>query len=242
MDLLQALRDEKQVQLRGRIYHRLQVEMAYNSNHIEGSKLTEEQTRAIFETKTLLAPDVVPVDDIVETLHHFQCLDLVIDKATDPLSEELVKQLHLLLKRDTAQAALSWYNVGEYKTMPNEVGGMVTTSPDQVSIEMAKLIADYEATAGEKTLVDLLRFHVKFERIHPFQDGNGRVGRLLLLKECLRHSIVPFVITDQLKHYYYRGLAEWDREPGFLIGTAETGQDAMARVLTMFGIEHNHGE
>lgn len=229
--LLSRLRQEQAARLPGGIYHRLQILMTYNSNHIEGSRLTEDQTRSIFETHTITADGVINIDDIAETQGHFRAIDLVIQFAEEPLSQTLIKDLHRLLKENTSDAKKDWFGVGAYKKLPNEVGLMTTTEPDHVEDEVCKLIADYESRAKVPTLEDLLSFHVRFERIHPFQDGNGRVGRLVLLKECLRYNIVPPVITEDLKHFYYRGLSRWDEERGFLIGTAQAGQDQVAVYL-----------
>ena len=231
--ILQVLRDEKDAHIPGGLYHELQVRMTYNSNHIEGSKLTEDQTRLIFETATIDAGDGVPVDDILETVHHFRAIDYVIDVAEEELSEEIVKQLHYILKHDTKDADLPWFTVGDYKTRANMVGGHETTKPKDVSARMKLLLADYRAK-DHITINDVIAFHAEFEHIHPFQDGNGRVGRLIALKECLRFDIVPFLIEDTKKHYYYRGLAEWNNETGWLTDTCLDGQDTFKKLLSMF--------
>ncbi len=238
MELLEELRREKNSRLKGGIYHKLQVGFAYNSNHIEGSRLTEEQTRAIFETNTIgIDSGTLYVDDILETIHHFRCVDLIIDQVEQPLSESLIKHLHLMLKADTSDSRKEWFSVGDYKKNPNEVGGMVTTAPQNVEREIRALFSSYEQKPV-KTLDDVLDFHVRFEAIHPFQDGNGRVGRLILLKECLRYGIVPFIIDDNLKMFYYRGLREWKRERGYLRDTCLTAQDRFKTYLDYFEISY----
>ena len=233
--LLQQLREEKDARISGGIYHELQVRMTYNSNHIEGSRLTEDQTRMIFETSTIDAGDGIPVDDIVETVHHFRGIDYVIDVAEEELNEEIIKHLHYILKHDTKDAQLPWFAVGEYKKRPNVVGGHETAKPDEVAAQIQRLLADYAAKPSV-TIEDIIAFHATFERIHPFQDGNGRVGRLIALKECLRFHIVPFLIEDSKKAFYYRGLANWSQERGWLIDTCLDGQDTFKRLLAMLGI------
>ena len=233
--LLQQLREEKDARISGGIYHELQVRMTYNSNHIEGSRLTEDQTRMIFETSTIDAGDGIPVDDIVETVHHFRAIDYVIDVAEEELSEEIIKHLHYILKHDTKDAQLSWFAVGEYKKRPNIVGGHETAKPDEVAAQIQHLLKNYAAKSSV-TIEDSIAFHAAFERIHPFQDGNGRIGRLIALKECLRFHIVPFLIEDSKKAFYYRGLANWSQEHGWLVGTCLDGQDTFKRLLTMLGI------
>lgn len=234
--LLAVLQREKKAALSGGIYHKVQIELTYNSNHMEGSRLTHDQTRYIFETNTLgVTNDVVSVDDIVETSNHFRCIDLVIENATYMLTETFIKELHRVLKNGTSDSRKSWFVVGDYKKLPNEVGGRETTLPEDVSAEMKALLADYNAKK-DKTLEDILDFHYRFECIHPFQDGNGRVGRLLLFKECLKHHIVPFIINEELKTFYYRGLSEWTRERGYLIDTCLTAQDIFKRYLDYFKI------
>lgn len=234
--ILQALRDEKEAKISGGLYHELQVRMTYNSNHMEGSTLTEDQTRMIFETNTIDVGDGVPVDDILETVHHFRAVDCVIDCAEDVLTEEIVKRLHYILKHDTADAQLSWFAVGEYKKRPNLVGGRETVRPEDVPDRMKALLDSYNAKT-DVTIHDVIEFHARFEQIHPFQDGNGRVGRLIALKECLRHGIVPFIIEDSKKAFYYRGLAQWNREKGWLTDTCLDGQDTFRKLLTMFGMD-----
>ena len=239
-NLLEILKAEKDARLSGGIYHKVQVELTYNSNHIEGSRLTNEQTRFIFETNTIgLEGETLKVDDIVETANHFHCIDLIIDKASQPLREGLIKKLHAMLKAGTSDARLDYFAVGEYKHLPNEVGGKATTSPEEVPERIKELLAAY-GKKKEKSLEDLLDFHYHFEPIHPFQDGNGRVGRLLLFKECLRYNIVPFIITDDLKLFYYRGLNQWKKETGFLRDTCLTAQDRFKKYLDYFKIPYEN--
>lgn len=237
--LLEVLKAEKAVKLNGGIYHKIQIDLTYNSNHIEGSRLTHDQTRYIFETNTIGVSDgAVKVDDVVETANHFKCIDMVIDSANYAPSEAFIKQLHAALKSGTSDSRLDWFVVGDYKKLPNEVGGMDTTAPENVSAEIKKLLAEYNSIAN-KTFDDLLDFHYRFERIHPFQDGNGRVGRLLLFKECLRNNIVPFIIEDDLKMFYYRGLKEWRNERGYLRDTCLSAQDRFKKYLDYFRIPYN---
>ncbi len=231
--ILQVLREEKEAKISGGLYHELQVRMTYNSNHIEGSRLTEDQTRLIYETNTLNIGDGVPVDDVLETVHHFRAIDYVIECAEEPLSEEIIKKLHFILKHDTRDSTLDWFAVGEYKKRPNVVGGRETAKPKDVPARMKELLAGYHAKP-EITVEDVIAFHAAFEKIHPFQDGNGRVGRLIALKECLRYRIVPFLIEDGKKAFYYRGLAEWDNEKGWLTDTCLDGQDTFRRLLATF--------
>ena len=233
--LLQTLRDEKSVRLPGGLYHELQVRMTYNSNHMEGSRLSEEQTRFIFETNTVDVGDGVSVDDIIETVNHFRAIDRVIDAADESLTEALIKELHRILKQCTRDASLDWFAVGEYKKRANVVGGRETAKPKDVPAEMAALLAAYEATP-DVGFEEIVRFHVEFERIHPFQDGNGRVGRLIALKECLRYGVTPFLIEDAKKAFYYRDLSEWDREPGYLTDTCRDGQDTFRRLAASFDV------
>lgn len=236
--LLEILQREKANKYSGGIYHKTQVEMTYNSNHIEGSRLTHDQTRYIFETNTLgIMGEAVNVDDVIETANHFRCIDLIIDKAKAVLTEKFIKELHLILKNGTSDSRQEWFAVGEYKKMPNEVGGMATTMPEDVAAEMQALLAAYSAKKA-KTLEDILDFQVRFERIHPFQDGNGRVGRLIMFKECLKYNIVPFIIEDNLKMFYYRGLMEWGREKGYLTDTCLTAQDRYKAYLDYFRIKY----
>ena len=234
--LLPILREQMHDRYQGGIYHRVQIDLTYNSNHMEGSRLTHDQTRWIFETNTIgLGDGTVNVDDILETVNHFRCIDRVIVKATSRLTEKFIKELHGLLKNGTADSRRPWFAVGEYKRMANEVGGRETTAPDEVPTAMGKLLSEYNERSS-KSLEDLLAFHVAFERIHPFQDGNGRIGRLILFKECLRHNILPFILEDDLKLFYYRGLQEWDRAEGYLLDTCRTAQDRFKGLLRYFGI------
>ena len=235
--LLATLREQKEMKLKGSIYHRTQIDLTYNSNHIEGSKLTHDQTRYIFETNTIgITDEAINVDDIVETVNHFRCIDFVIDHAEDKLFESLIKQLHLILKTGTSDSKKEWFNVGDYKRLPNEVGGIDTCPPQEVHQKMRALLSEYNAIK-RKSLEDILDFHVRFEQIHPFQDGNGRVGRLIMFKECLANSIVPFIITDDLKLFYYRGLHEWGHVNGYLTDTILTAQDQYKDILTRFQID-----
>lgn len=236
--LLATLREEQEAGMKGGIYHKTQVELTYNSNHIEGSRLTHDQTRYIFETNTIGITDAsVNVDDVVEAVNHFRCIDLIIRCAEAPLTAALIKQLHATLKSSTSDSRRPWFAVGDYKRLPNEVGGRETTAPEAVAAEMRELLSDYHAKP-QKTLRDLIDFHVRFERIHPFQDGNGRVGRLILFKECLAHAIVPFIVTDELKTFYYRGLAEWGHVDGYLTDTLLTAQDHYKAWLDYFRIKY----
>lgn len=234
--ILQRLRDEKDIRLPGGLYHELQIRMTYNSNHIEGSRLSEEQTRLIFETNTIDLGDGVPVDDILETVHHFRAIDYVIDNAEAKLSEEFIKKLHFIIKHDTKDSNLDWFAVGEYKKRPNMVGGRKTSKPSEVSKDMKNLLEEYN-TKKEISFIDIVSFHAEFEYIHPFQDGNGRVGRLIALKECLAHNIIPFIIEDSKKNFYYRGLSNWRNEKGYLIGTFQDGQDTFKKILNVLDEE-----
>ena len=235
--ILQILRDEKEIQLSGGLYHELQVRMTYNSNHMEGSKLSEDQTRLIFETNTINMGDGIPVDDILETVHHFRAIDYCIDIAEKKLTEEIIKKLHFMLKHDTKDAALPWFSVGDYKKRANVVGGRETSKPSEVARDMRALLERYNAR-GNVTIEDIIEFHAEFEYIHPFQDGNGRVGRLIALKECLKNNIIPFIIEDSKKSFYYRGLSEWRREKGWLVDTCLDGQDTFVKLLDMLEIPH----
>ena len=236
--ILQVLRDEKENRISGGLYHELQVRMTYNSNHIEGSKLTEDQTRLIFETKTLSTGEGIPVDDILETIHHFRAIDYVIETAEEELSEEIIKELHFILKHDTHDSTLSWFAVGDYKKRANMVGGIETTKPKDVPACMQVLLSGYNSK-DTVTIDDIIALHAEFELIHPFQDGNGRVGRLVALKECLRHNIIPFIIEDSKKAFYYRGLSEWRREKGWLKDTCLDGQDTFKQLLDILEMPHN---
>lgn len=236
--LMKRLKVEKETGLKGGIYHKVQVDLTYNSNHIEGSRLTHDQTRFIFETNTIgVTNDTLNVDDIVETTNHFKCVDLIIDQAEYQLTEPFIKQLHRTLKSGTSDSRKSWFAVGDYKRVENEVGGMPTALPEEVSRKMKELLTWYKSN-DKKTLDDLLEFHYQFEKIHPFQDGNGRVGRLILFKECLKHDIVPFIISDDMKLFYYRGLHEWQNEKGYLRDTCLFAQDRFKQYLDYFKIHY----
>lgn len=234
-ELLKTLREEKSVRMSGSLYHELQVRMTYNSNHIEGSRLSESQTRLIFETNTIDGGDGISVDDIIETVNHFRAVDYVLDCAEEPLTEDIIKKLHRILKQGTRDSSLEWFSVGDYKKRANVVGGRETAKPKDVPQKMKALLSGYEALSTV-SIEDIVRFHYEFERIHPFQDGNGRVGRLIALKECLRHGIVPFIIEDSKKMFYYRGLSEWETEPGYLTETCLDGQDTFKSLAALFDI------
>ena len=236
--ILQVLREEMEIKLSGGLYHETQVRLTYNSNRIEGSKLSEDQTRLIFETNTIGAEEGVSVDDIIETSNHFRAIDYVIAHAEEDLTEVFIKELHYILKTATSDSRISWFRVGDYKSKPNTVGGMPTISPNHVCDEMQKLLSWYE-NIPSKTFENIVEFHYHFEKIHPFQDGNGRVGRLIAFKECLRNNIVPFIIEDSKKMFYYRGLREWNNERGFLIETCLDGQDTYKALLRYFEIKYN---
>lgn len=233
--ILQVLRDEKELGISGGLYHELQVRMTYNSNHIEGSMLSEEQTRMIFETNTIGTEQGLPVDDILETVHHFRAVDYVIDVAEDELTEEIIKKLHFILIHDTRDSKLPWFAVGEYKKRANVVGGRETSRPSEVNRHMKELLSCYNSKKDIE-IDDIIAFHAEFELIHPFQDGNGRVGRLVALKECLHHNIVPFLIEDSKKMFYYRGLSEWRKEKAWLVDTCLDGQDTFVKLLDMFNL------
>ena len=236
--LLDILQEEKRSQYSGGIYNKTQIDLTYNSNHIEGSRLTHDQTRYIFETNTIGVQDeALNIDDVIETVNHFRCIDLMIDCANEVLSEKFIKELHFTLKSGTSDSRKEWFAVGNYKKMPNEVGGMETALPEEVADKMKNLLIEYR-NKKEKTFDDILDFHVKFERIHPFQDGNGRVGRLIMFKECLKYNIVPFIIDESLKMYYYRGLMEWNKERGYLRDTCLTAQNQYKRYLDYFKISY----
>ena len=236
--LLKRLREEKEGKISGGIYHRTQIDLTYNSNHIEGSRLTHEQTRYIFETNTIgITDETLNVDDIVETTNHFRCIDLIIDRTEEKLSESFIKELHRILKTGTSDSRKAWFKVGDYKKLPNEVGGNATCPPEEVHSRMKALLSAYNAKPG-KTLEDIIDLHQQFETIHPFQDGNGRVGRLVMFKECLANGIVPFIITEELKFFYYRGLREWGKVNGYLTDTCLTAQDAYKNLLDYFKIKY----
>jgi Fic family protein len=237
--LLDVLLKEKESRIKGGIYHKLQIEMTYNSNHIEGSKLTHDETRYIYETKTIGVNNnkAVKVDDIIETVNHFRCVDLAIDFANRKLSESFMKQLHRILKTGTSDSKNPWFMVGDYKLMPNEVGDRVTTDPKEVRQEMKNLVDEYNKKTNH-TFEEIVEFHLNFERIHPFQDGNGRVGRLIAFKEYLKNNLVPFIILDSKKEFYYRGLKNWNQERGWLIDICLDGQDTVKAYLDYFKIQY----
>ncbi len=238
MPLLSTLREQKESKLNGGIYHRTQIDLTYNSNHIEGSRLSHDQTRYIFETNTIgIESESIRVDDIIETTNHFRCIDLIIDQAEERLTEGLIKELHAILKSGTSDSRKEWFAVGEYKRFPNEVGGSETTAPEEVKSEMRALLKEYNAKKT-KSFDDILDLHQRFEAIHPFQDGNGRVGRLIMFKECLANGVVPFIITDDLKLFYYRGLQQWPRTKEYLRDTCLTAQDNYKRLLDYFKISY----
>ena len=237
-NLLERLRAEKKASVKGGIYHKIQIELTYNSNHIEGSKLTHDQTRYIFETNTIRAEnDALNVDDIIETANHFKCIDMVIDNATYRLTEKFIKELHFTLKSGTSDSRKDWFNVGEYKKLPNEVGGKETAKPEYTANKIKTILKDYNQK-DEHTLEEIIDFHYRFETIHPFQDGNGRVGRLIMFKECLKNNIVPFIIDDNLKMFYYRGLSEWNNEKGYLMDTCLAAQDKFKKYLEYFKVPY----
>ena len=234
--LLDIVQEEKAGKYSGGIYHKTQIDLTYNSNHIEGSRLTHDQIRYIFETNTIgVEKEALNVDDVIETVNHFRCIDMIIDHARATLTEKFIKELHLILKTGTSDSRKDWFAVGAYKKLPNEVGGIDTALPEEVSDKMKALLTEYNSKE-EKSFEDILDFHVKFERIHPFQDGNGRVGRLIMFKECLKYNIVPFIIEDNLKMFYYRGLKEWNDENGYLTDTCLTAQDRFKAYLDYFRI------
>lgn len=236
--LLLALREQMESKMRGGIYHRTQIDLTYNSNHIEGSRLSKEQTRYIYETNTIgVTDEAVSVDDIIETTNHFRCIDFIIEHAEEPLTEEMIKRLHAILKAGTSDADRPWFAVGEYKRLPNEVGGKETAAPEDVPAAMGALLQEYTGKR-QVSLEEILDFHYRMETIHPFQDGNGRVGRLIIFKECLAHHIVPFIITEELKMYYYRGLDRWEEVRGYLLDTCLTAQDRYRAILDYFRITY----
>ena len=238
MPLLVVLHQEKEAKLKGSIYHKTQIDLTYNSNHIEGSRLTHDQTRYIFETNTIgIEGESIRVDDIIETTNHFRCIDLIIDRAEERLTESLIKELHLILKSGTSDSRKDWFTVGDYKRLPNEVGGNETTAPEDVHREMQALLKEYNGKK-QKSFEDIIDLHQRFESIHPFQDGNGRVGRLVMFKECLANGYVPFIITEELKMFYYRGLREWSNLRGYLLDTCLAAQDNYKAMLDYFKIKY----
>ena len=239
--LLARLTEEKKSKMKGGIYHRTQIDLTYNSNHIEGSRLTKEQTRYIFETNTLgITTENTSIDDIIETVNHFRCIDYIIDHATDKITETHIKHLHLLLKTNTSDSQRDWFAVGEYKRLANEVGGEETAQPTEVHKRMKAIIAEYNSLK-HVSFNDILNFHVQLERIHPFQDGNGRIGRLVIFWQCLQNGIVPFIITEELRLFYYRGIQHWGKVDGYLRDTCLTAQDNYKALLDYFKIKYRQG-
>lgn len=237
--LLEVLKEEKERKYSGGIFHKTQIELTYNSNHIEGSKLTHDETRYIYETNTIgIDNKAINVNDIIETVNHFRCIDYIIDNGDKKLSETMIKEIHRILKSGSLDQYKYSFKVGRYKALPNEVGGRETTLPENVSKEMKELLSSYNLKK-KKSLFDIIDFHVQFERIHPFQDGNGRVGRLIMFKECLRNNITPFIISDDLKMFYYRGLNEWGIINEYLLDTVLTAQDIYKSYLNYFQIPFN---
>lgn len=238
-NLLEVLREEKETQIKGGIYHKLQIEMTYNSNHIEGSTLTHDQTKYIYETNTIREEQgMVNVDDIIETTNHFRCVDFVIESSKGKLTEAMIKQIHYTLKVGTSDSRKPWFRIGDYKLVENEVGGDETCPVSEVKIKIRELLKEYNSKK-DITINDIIDFHYEFEKIHPFQDGNGRVGRLIMLKECLKHNIVPFIINEELKLYYYRGLKEYKHIKGYLIDTCLCAQDIVKKYLDYFKVSYN---
>lgn len=236
--VLTALYEQMKSRLKGGIYHRIQIDLTYNSNHIEGSRLTHDQTRYIFETNTIGITDTaINVDDIIETANHFRAIDFIISETSEKLSESYIKRLHLILKSGTSDERKEWFKVGDYKILPNEVGGNETVAPEDVHKEIKALLRDYNSKK-RPSFEDIIDFHYRFESIHPFQDGNGRVGRLIMFRECLRHGYVPFIITDELKQFYYNGLHRWPSIKGYLMDTCLTAQDNFKLILNYFRIPY----
>ncbi len=237
INVLEVLREQKEMGLKGNLYHNTQIIFAYNTNHIEGSKLTEDQTRYIYETNTILFEEetIASVDDILETANHFKLVDYMLDVANESLTEEMIKNFHKILKEGTIDSRKGWFNVGEYKKLANETGAMSTSSPKQTPKDMQKLMQWYNSLT-EVTIQDIIEFHARFEKIHPFQDGNGRIGRMIMFKECLKNNIIPFIILDKDKLYYYRGLKEYQdkTEKGYLIDTCLNAQDQYTKMIEYY--------
>lgn len=235
INVLEVLREQEEMQLKGNLYHNTQIIFAYNTNHIEGSKLTEDQTRYIYETNTLLTEkeSITNLDDIIETANHFKLVDYMLDVADKELTEEMIKEFHKILKEGTSDSRKDWFNVGEYKKLANEAGNMKTSLPKNVQKDMVKLMQWYNSL--EKiTMENIIEFHYRFECIHPFQDGNGRVGRIIVFKECLKNNIVPFIILDKDKLFYYRGIKEYKNEKGYLIDTCLNAQDQYKEMIKYY--------
>ncbi len=237
INVLNILREQKEMKLKGNLYHNTQIIFAYNTNHIEGSKLTEDQTRYIFETNTILfeGETIASVDDILEMANHFKLVDYMLDKAEENLTEDMIKEFHRLLKEGTADSRKEWFKVGDYKQVVNEAGSTKTTSPKYVQMDMTKLM-DWYNSLSKITIKEIIEFHARFEKIHPFQDGNGRVGRIIIFKECLKNNIIPFIILDKDKLFYYRGLKEYQNggEKGYLIDTCLNAQDQYAEIMKYY--------
>lgn len=237
INILDILREQKNMKLKGNLYHNTQISFAYNTNHIEGSKLTEDQTRYIYETNTLLASKdtIIGIDDILETANHFKLVDYMLDIADKKLTEKMIKEFHKILKEGTSDSIKEWFIVGDYKKLPNEVGGLKTTEPKNVERDMKKLLEWYNSI-NQITIKEIIEFHAKFEKIHPFQDGNGRIGRIIAFKECLKNNIVPFIILDNEKLFYYRGLNEYqsNKEKGYLIDTCLNAQDQYIEMIKYY--------
>ena len=237
--LLQALRDQMEAKLKGGLYHRVQIDLTYNSNHIEGSRLTHDQTRYIFETNTIgVSDESINIDDIIETANHFRAIDFIITETEGKLTEHYIKTLHKIIKSGSSDERKEWFKVGEYKKLPNEVGGNDTSAPENVSRDIKALLREYNSKK-KITFEDIIDFHQRFEAIHPFQDGNGRVGRLIMFRECLRNGFVPFIISDELKIFYYNGLRNWPEIKGYLMDTCLTAQDSFKLLLDKFRIEYD---
>ena len=237
INILEVLREQKSMKLKGNLYHNTQIIFAYNTNHIEGSKLTEEQTRYIYETNTLLTEkeSITNLDDIIETANHFKLVDYMLDVADKELTEEMIKEFHKMLKEGTSDSRKNWFAIGEYKKLPNEVGGLNTTTPKNVERDIKKLL-DWYKNLETITINEIIEFHAKFEKIHPFQDGNGRIGRIIAFKECLKNNIIPFIILDKDKLFYYRGLYQYqtNREKGYLIDTCLNAQDQYTKMIEYY--------
>ena len=234
-NLADKLVEEKKNRFHGGLYHKTQVNLAYNSNRIEGSRITEEQTRYIFETRTIGFKDeeAVPIDDIIETANHFVAFDYLLDTLSQILSAEIIKEFHRILKSGTADALKSWFALGNWKKLPNELGGTETTQPENIDSEIRQL-NEWYINMGKAPFETIIEYHYRFEKIHPFQDGNGRVGRLIMFRECLKHNVVPFIIDETHKQFYYRGLKEFERVPDYLLDTCRSAQDTYKQWINYF--------